>query len=168
MPNLDCDPLWPQTPRRWHHRCCQSIRSDVSVRRKLRHMRIVRIGPLDFLSQRETREYSRDPYSNPGTEMTEKTIMNAQNDGYGIGRRKSIQSVFNAFNLLNLFDCSGVSLALLCLVIFSPTAVHALGTRIPNQDAESTAKGPGTGPRSPERGRRQAQGRPGPDAGQAR
>jgi phage shock protein A len=48
---------------------------------------------------------------------------------------------------------------------FDALAKVAIGRQM---TAESTAKGPGTDPRSPERGRRQAQERPGPDARQAR
>src|SRR5690348_1497480 len=68
-----------------------------------------------------------------GTDMTEKTI-NAQNDGRAFHHEKRSSNPLKRL--------SGVALAALCAVtMLYPYGAHALGTRIPNQDAESTAKG---------------------------
>jgi long-chain fatty acid transport protein len=68
--------------------------------------------------------------------------MNARSEEYGLVRGNSVQSLFGSFNLSNLFNRFGGRLSVLAIVlILSPTAAFSLGVRIPNQDAESTAKG---------------------------
>lgn len=74
--------------------------------------------------------------------MTEKT-MHARNGRDSFARperRRSPQSVSG--NLVNRFNLPGAAFGIFCLwLVFSPRDIHALGFRIPNQDAEATAKG---------------------------
>jgi len=64
--------------------------------------------------------------------MTEKT-MNAHNKSVKRGRATSLTDRVSYFGTA----CIATSV----LLAFTPRALYALGTRIPNQDAESTAKG---------------------------